>query len=260
MDVRHYRRALGWTLKACAKRSARPDAVVANSFAGRDAHRTLGFAPRAFLVIPNGIDTERFRPDAEARARERAHLRVPDDKPLVLHVARVDPMKDHSTLMAVATALPDIQFVMAGTGTDKMDRPPNLIALGSRRDMPSLYAAADLCLSTSIFGEGFPNAVAESMACGIPVVATDIGDSNRIIGDIGAIVSPRDVSGMVTAIDRILTEPKSKRATHASAIRKRIEDCYSLARMVSRFDALHLHGTLPDATDDDVVASADPQY
>ena len=200
MKRRHYRRALGWTINACVKRSARPDAVVANSFAGRDVHRALGFAPRAFPVIPNGIDTHRFRPDAFARARIRAQLALPDGKMVVIHVARVDPMKDHVSLTAVATALPDVQFIMAGSGTEQIAAPPNLKALGHRQDIADLHAAADLLLSTSIFGEGFPNAVAEAMACGVPVVATDVGDLRRIVGNTGVIVSPRDVSAMVAAI------------------------------------------------------------
>ena len=259
MKLSHYRRALGWTIRACAKRSARPDAVVANSFAGRDVHRALGFAPRAFPVIPNGIDTRRFRPDASTRARMRAHLALPDDKMVVIHVARVDPMKDHASLAAVAAALPDVQFIMAGSGTEKFKAPPNLKALGHRRDMPDLYAMADLSLSTSVFGEGFPNAVAEAMACGIAVVATDVGDSRRIIGDTGVIVSPRDIASMVAAITRIQTEPEAKRSARASAARARIDDRYSLDRMVSAFDALHLRGVLPKSANDDRDGGASSQ-
>jgi glycosyltransferase involved in cell wall biosynthesis len=250
LDRKHYRRALEWTIKACAKRSARPDAVVANSFAGRDVHRALGFAPRTFPVIPNGIDTQRFRPDKSTRARIRALLGLPDGKMVVIHVARVDPMKDHASLVAAAAGLPDIQFIMAGAGTEKVDAPPNLKALGHRLDIPDVYAAADLLLSTSIFGEGFPNAIAEAMACGVAAVATDVGDSRRIVGDTGVIVSPRDVRAMVAAITQIRAEPEAKRSARASAARKRIEDRYSLDRMVSAFDALHLHGVLPASGSD----------
>jgi glycosyltransferase involved in cell wall biosynthesis len=257
MDQSHYRRALGWTIKACAKRSKRPDAVVANSFAGRDVHRALGYMPRAFPVIPNGIDTQRFRPDTFARARMRAQLGIPHRKPLVIHVARVDPMKDHASLMAVAAALPEIHFVAVGTGTNKIAAPSNLTALGIRHDMPTLYTAADLMLSTSIFGEGFPNVVAEAMACGVPVVATDVGDSRHIVGDTGIIVSPRDIAGMASAITRIMAEPETKHGARASAARERIEDRYSLERMVRTFDALHLRGILPvpDDGDDDNTAA-----
>jgi glycosyltransferase involved in cell wall biosynthesis len=251
MNTKEYRRALQWTIRACAKRSARPDAVVANSFAGRDVHRALGYAPRAFPVIPNGIDTQRFCPNPSARARVRAHLAVPDDKMLVIHVARVDPMKDHASLSAVAAALPDIQFIMAGAGTEQIAAPANLKAIGHRQDIADLHAAADLLLSTSIFGEGFPNVIAEAMACGAPVVATDVGDSRRIVGDTGVIVSPGDTAAMAAAIALIQAEPQPKRSARAAAARKRIEDHYSLDRMVSAFDDLHLHGVLPASPNGD---------
>ena len=259
MDPRQYRRALGWTIKACARRSARPDAVVANSFAGREAHRALGFDPKAFPVVPNGIDTYRFRPDPSARARVRAELKLSNHKPVVIHVARVDPMKDHASLVKIAAALPDVEFIMVGFGTEKIDAPANLRALGNRPDMPDLYATADLSLSTSIFGEGFPNAVAEAMACGVPVVATDVGDSRRIVGDTGIIVPPHNVSAMAAAVTRIGSESKAEHSTRAIAARKRIEDCYSLDRMVSTFDALHLHGILPAAEESDADLGTDVQ-
>ncbi len=256
MNQNHYRRALGWTIQACAKLSARPDAVVANSYAGRDAHRAMGYAPRAFPVIPNGIDTRQFRPDPATRTRMRKQLRIPDGKSVVIHVGRVDPMKDHGTLIAVAMALPDVHFIMAGSGTEKLGVPPNVTALGLRRDMPDLYAAADLLLSTSIFGEGFPNVVAEAMACGVPIVATKVGDSRRIVGDTGVIVSPRQFPAMVAAITGILAEKGAKRRARASAARKRVEKHYSLDRAVRSFDALHLLGKLPD--EDDSAAGANP--
>jgi glycosyltransferase involved in cell wall biosynthesis len=248
MNQSYYRLAQGWTIKACAKCSKRPDAVVANSYAGRDAHRALGYSPRAFPVIPNGIDTQRFRPNTSARVSMRMQLGLSEDKLMVIHVGRVDPMKDHTSLVAVAAALPNIHFVAVGSDTNKMAVPPNITTLGIRHDMPNLYPAADLILSTSIFGEGFSNVVAEAMACGVPVVSTDVGDSRRIIGNTGVIVSPRDVAGMFSAIGRIFAEPKTKYTERANAARKRIGDRYSLERMVSTFDALHIHGipAMPD--------------
>lgn len=252
LDQSHYRRALAWTIRQCAKRSGRPDAVVANSMAGRALHEVLGYSPRSFPVIANGIDTQRFRPDAAARSRMRAALNLAEDKPVVVHVARVDPMKGHDSLVAVATQLPDIQFVIAGAGTERIEAPPNVIAVGVRQDMPSLYAAADLMLSTSIFGEGFPNVVAEAMACCVPVVATDVGDSQRVMGGTGIIVKPGDVAGIVSAIKETLR--LSQRGDISTcAARKHIEENFSLGRMVRKFDALHLHGTLPTFEEADAV-------
>lgn len=255
LDQSHYRRALAWTIRQCAKRSNRPDAIVANSLAGRALHEALGYRPDALCVIPNGIDTERFRPDPEARARMRAAMGVAADKVLIIHAARVDPMKDHASFVAVADALPNFQFVMAGAGTEKINAPSNVMAIGVNHDMASLYAAADLMVSTSLFGEGFPNVVAEAMACSVPVVATDVGDSRRVVGDTGVIVEPGDVVGIISAIDEIL-KPSPQREFSKIAARRRIEDNFSLARMVRKFDALHFNGELPAFDPADTIPAA----
>lgn len=246
MDQSQYRHALGWTIGACARLSGQPDAVVANSFAGRDVHRRLGYAPRAFPVILNGVDIQRFRPDPAARMKIRKQLGIAQDKPVVIHVARVDPMKDHQSLIAVASAMPDIQFVMVGAGTQNIKAASNVIALGTRNDIPDLLAAADLAISTSVFGEGFSNVIAEAMACGLCVVATDVGDARRIVDETGTIVRPGDVAAMISALQDMLQQPGPARQQRSAAARKRIEDHYSLDSAVAAFDALHLHGTLPE--------------
>jgi glycosyltransferase involved in cell wall biosynthesis len=161
-------------------------------------------------------------------------------------------MKDHDSLLAVATAMPDTTFVMAGAGTESLAKLPNVIALGLRRDMPALYAAADIALSTSAFGEGFPNTIGEAMATGVPILATDVGDSKRIIGKAGLTAPPRDVGAMTATLRRLLDEPHSARRARGEAARQRIEQQYSLDRAVAAFDALHLHGTLPDPARQDM--------
>jgi glycosyltransferase involved in cell wall biosynthesis len=245
MDQRQYSRALRWTIAACAQRAARPDAVVANSFAGRDVHRRLGYSPRAFPVIPNGVDTGQFRPDPAMRARTRSELDIADNRTLVIHVARVDAMKDHDSLIAVAKALPDISFLAVGAGTEGLAGPPNFRGLGKRSDVSTLYAAADQLISTSAFGEGFSNVIAEAMASGLPVVATDVGDARRIVEGSGEVIPPRRPDAMIAAVARLAAEPVPQRQARSLAGRQRVETNFSLARAVSAFDALHLHGVLP---------------
>lgn len=246
MELSQYRLALRWAIAAAARRAARPDAVVANSFVGRDAHRRLGYAPRAFPVIPNGVDLERFAPDAGTRAAIRAQWGIPEDQPAVIHVARVDPMKDHDGFIAVARALPDVAFVAVGAGTERLTAPANVRTLGKRNDIAALYAAADLALSTSAFGEGFPNVIAEAMASGVPVVATDVGDVRRIVGETGEITRPRDTGAIVAAIRRLLSEPPAQRAGRGAASRQRIERQFSLDRAVAAFNSLHRDGIAPE--------------
>jgi glycosyltransferase involved in cell wall biosynthesis len=248
MDQSRYGLALRWTIAACARRSARPDAVIANSFAGREFHRKLGYAPRAFAVIPNGIDTDRFRPDPEARLRVRAELGIREDAFVALHAARVDPMKDHPTLLEVARLRPDMVFLCVGKGTEALTA-ANLRGLGVRVDMPALYAAADSVLSTSAFGEGFSNVLAEGMAAGLPAVATDVGDARLIVGAAGVAVPPRDPAALAAELARLAEAGWDQRAALGAAARTRILEQFSLARCVAAFDALHRDGRLPPEPD-----------
>ncbi len=246
MDLSQYRRSLRWAVSACARRSKEPDAIISNSFAGVTAHRALGYAPRHFAVIPNGIDCDRFKPDASARARLRDEIGISASAPVVIHVARIDPMKDHASLIALARILPDVTFVLVGKDTGSLDAPSNVVALGARRDVASLYSVADVAISTSLT-EGFPNVIAEAMACGVPVVATDVGDSKRIIGDTGLTVTPRDIAAMKAALQSLLDEPPPSRAQRIAACRWRIEQKFSLKRAVAAFDTLHVEGKLPQS-------------
>lgn len=245
MDLRRYSFALRRTIAACARSAHRADGVVANSFAGRDAHRKLGYAAKAFPVIPNGIDTDRFKPDGEARVRIRAELGICRSGPVVIHAARVDPMKDHDSLMALARAMPDVTFLAVGAGTESLAAPPNVITLGKRQDVAALYSAADVVLSTSVFGEGFSNIVAEAMATGVPAVATEVGDIRRIVGDTGEIVPPRNLQAMIVAVRRLISESEASRLERARECRDRIRRLFSLECAVTAFDSLHLHGAMP---------------
>jgi glycosyltransferase involved in cell wall biosynthesis len=224
--------------------------VVANSYSGRRDHQRIGYKPRAFPVISNGIDTARFKPSHTERARVRAELSIPDVMPLVIHVARVNPMKDHANFLKVAAAMPDIRFAAIGRGTEALQVPPNVIRLGVRNDMPAVYAAADFLLSTSIFGEGFSNVIAEGMASGVPAVATDIGDAREILADTGSIVRPSYPDAMADALRRLVNEPEAERRNRANLCRERIETCFSLERAVASFDALYIGGgsKMPEST------------
>ena len=109
-------RALNKDLKFCGKvsrltlrlecaMSRLPDLIIANSHAGLDYARSKGFPNDRSIVIPNGFDTERFRPDPEARQRLRAELGVADCESLIGLVGRLDPMKDHPTFLQAAARI-----------------------------------------------------------------------------------------------------------------------------------------------------------
>jgi glycosyltransferase involved in cell wall biosynthesis len=155
-------------------------------------------------------------------------------------------MKDHKSLILLAREMPDVNFLAVGAGTRALVAPDNLIRLGIRQDVAALYAAADIVLSTSIFGEGFSNVVAEAMACGLPAVATEVGDIGRIVGSTGEIVAPRDVRAMEAAIRQLLALPEAQRQALQRDCRERIAHNFSLEYAVAAFHALHLHGVVAD--------------
>src|SRR5262249_16395609 len=118
MDMSKYRRLSGWTVHLCKLLSGMPQAVVVNSEAGRAFHTQYGYRPRRWVLIPNGIDTQSFRPDAAAKLQVRRELGLTSEALLIGLVARFDPMKDHATFLGAAGQLARIethaQFVLVG--------------------------------------------------------------------------------------------------------------------------------------------------
>jgi glycosyltransferase involved in cell wall biosynthesis len=242
MNLADYDRSLRWVIRACARLSSFPDAVIANSQAGVQTHRDAGYKPKRFLVIPNGIDTGRFRPDPEARSQIRTELAIAAATPIVIHVSRVDPMKDHPTFLKAMEQVPNAMGVLVGKDTETLVLPKNVRALGIRDDIPRLLAAADLVVSSSAYGEGFSNVIAEGMATGLPAIATDVGDARTIVGDTGGIAEPRNPIALATAINRLLNETPQLHARRANAARSRIASEFSLARAADQFEVLYRGG------------------
>ena len=222
----------------CVRLSRRADVVVANSHVGRDFHQALGYRPRRFLVIDNGIDTDQFRPDSAARSAVRAELGIADGKALIAMIARLDPVKDYDTFLRALEFLPEVSALAVGGGTETLPARPGLYRLGERRDVARLLPACDVVVSTSL-SEGFPNSVLEAMAAGVPVVATDAGDSRRILGDTGIIVPPVDPGAVAVAVRQLLGESSEARQLRKARARERAIEHFAISRMVEAYDALY---------------------
>jgi glycosyltransferase involved in cell wall biosynthesis len=235
MDSLRYAGVIRWG----AALSQWPDVIVANSEAGAAFHASQGYRPRLVKVIANGIDTRRFKPDAAVRSSLRAQLGISDDAIVVTHVARVDAMKDHVTCLSAMTAIPNVFGVLAGAHTEALQTPPNVRALGLRRDVERLYAMSDIVISTSAFGEGFSNAVAEGMSCGLVPISTDVGDARLIIGDTGHVIAPRDPKALAAAIAEVAASLPAERAARGLRARARIIERFSLENAVDTYEALY---------------------
>lgn len=239
MDQTRY----GCIIRLGALLSRLPNLVIANSEAGVAFHRARGFRPKRFVVIDNGINTQKFRPDTAMRKQVRAELGIAGDALVVIHVARVDPMKDHGSFLGAMAQLPSVTGVLVGAGTERLPAAANVRALGLRRDTERLYAAADVVASTSAFGEGFSNVIAEGMSAGLIPVATDVGDARRIVGEAGFIVPPRDSEAFARAVGGVASLTREEFARRAASARDRIVSNFSLDSAIDRY--WHLYSASP---------------
>ena len=97
----------------------------------------------------------------------------------------------------------------------------------------------DIFVQSSSYGEGFPNVVAESMACGTPCVATDVGDARIIIGDTGWIVPPKNPHKLAKAIETAINEIKTKKKSKISyKARLRIKKNFEIMKMINSYNKL----------------------
>ena len=141
--------------------------------------------------------------------------------------------------LAAMTALPDVFALLVGAGTEDLAAAPNLFRLGRRCDVARLFAAADVVVSSSRRGEGFSNVLAEGMACGLPAVATDIGDARLIVADTGLVVPPQSPETLAAAIRALAAESASLRAERGRRARERIVENFSMRHAVQRHVELY---------------------
>lgn len=238
---------LAYTLERRLARFA--DRIIANSDAGKCHAVANGFPEGKMVVIPNGIDTEYFRFDPEGRRQVRLAWGVGEDEILVGLAARLDPMKDHPVFLEAASHIArehrDVRFVCVGGGpadyaevlkqhAAALGLTNQLIWVGARDDMPAVYSALDIAASSSAYGEGFSNTIAEAMACGLPSVVTDVGDSALIVCDTGKVVSAGDHRALAAAIQRLINLPPEKRRKMGEACRARVVSEFGIERLLQR--------------------------
>jgi glycosyltransferase involved in cell wall biosynthesis len=205
-------------------------------------------------VIPNGIDTDRFKPDSEAYLGLRRELGLGSGVLLVGAAGRFHPAKDHRGLIRaaaeIARARDDVHFVFCGDQVvmENQELREQVLQtgfanrfhlLGQRDDVPRVFAALDLFVSSSGFSEGFPNVICEAMASGVPCVATNVGDSARIIGETGNVVAPGQPSALAQSVlDLCAAGPDALRKAGRKA-RNRISEHFGLSRMVASYEQLY---------------------
>jgi len=237
-----------------ARLSLFPGGIIYNSKVSAQKHRKLGYSDKHVNIIPNGFDCEQFKPLKTARLRLLNLLKIGEDAFLIGMIARYHEMKDHDTMLfsvgEVVKIYPKVHLVLVGSDIGKKNQKlveridnlklnENVHLLGERRDVEEITAGLDIACSSSSWGEGFSNAIGEAMACGIPCVVTDVGDSAWIVGNTGIVVKSGDKKAFTDAIIKLIEMSSEERLQLGKLARNRIIEHFSIIRVVKQYEDIY---------------------
>lgn len=230
-----------------------PKMIICCASNAAEVHQNLGYDKRKLTVIHNGFELDRFLPDETLKRLITDELSLGLSSDTIGMVGRYDPQKDHMNLMRavdiVLKSRPELKVLLVGKDLNNsnnellskikhLDLKDSIYFLDQRSDIPAIMNSLDLHVLSSAYGEGFPNVLAEAMACGIPCVATDVGDSALIVGDTGWIVPVSDSEKLANAILLALKEKENKQqwTLRKQAAHRRISDNFDITTMVEGYN------------------------
>jgi glycosyltransferase involved in cell wall biosynthesis len=247
------RRMTGLVMVGSTALSRRPSRIVFNSHAAMQSHRRMGYPSQTGVVIPNGYDRSAY----DATASEVRYWREAQDIPtyarILLQLGRLHPVKGHELLLRAfaeaAAGHPEWHLVVVGRedGVSQAHLRDQARAGGvadrvrfvaEEPDVRVCLQAAEMVALPSRWGESFPNVVAEAMAAGTMVVASDLGDVRDLIGDCGWVVPQSTVACWATALRTLLGEPECAHHARGHAGAMRVEAQFSKALFTARYAAL----------------------
>jgi glycosyltransferase involved in cell wall biosynthesis len=254
LDPRADKKTTIWTAKLCAKMSSSlPKKIIYCAESAKNIHEIIGYDKRKTIVIPNGFDLSEFVSESGARERKRGELGLPPDAVVIGLVARFHPIKDHRSFFEAAAMLKyragNVHYVLCGDKVTYENQEilkelkgknlgSELHLLGRRTDIPSITTSFDIATSSSR-GEGFSNTIGEAMACGVPAVVTDVGDSAWIVGDTGKVVPPEKPQELCLAWQQMIELGPEGRARLGCLARKRVRDLFSLDAIIRKYENIY---------------------
>ena len=230
-----------------------PSRIISCSAAAIDDHKGMGYPAKKMAWVPNGVRTDRFRPNSDVGASRREGLGIPGNAPVVGFVGRFHEMKRLDCFFEAAALLlqdrPDAHFLLCGGVESDLDAEASIAfsAVAPRdrvhflpfhSDIERLYPAMSVFTLTSRT-EACPMTLLEAMACGVPCVATDVGDCARLVDDPSAIVPPGDVPALVAAWIRAIDLDQSQRDALRFKSCVRAEQQFSIRQAALAYEAVY---------------------
>ena len=224
------------------------DKIITNSYAAIEFHKSCGFDMKNAVVIHNGIDINRFKRDEIKREKFRKKYNLNDEDIAIGIAARIDVMKGYpifsKAIKNILQKYPNIKVFAVGDGDLKIKKKCEYILgefnnksflwLGKIKEVENIYSGLDLYVSSSIFGEGFSNSIAEAMSCEVPCVVTDVGDSKIIVDNLGEVVKPNSVEDLQKGIENMLNKDLK---ILGRKCRERIINNFSIEKMVKKTES-----------------------
>lgn len=228
-----------------------PKKIICCAEKSSQVHAGIGYQKSKLIVVQNGYDLSKFEPNAEMRIAVRDQCGVSNKISLLGMVGRYDPLKDHKNLLRSLSFLKDksnIKCLLVGDGLthdnaelaqviSAHDLKDTVILAGQQTNISAIMNALDVHVLSSS-SEGFPNVLAEAMACGTPCVTTDVGDAAIIVRDTGWVIPAHNSqllsAAISVAVDEKVSHP-AKWQERQKQCRSRVEENFSIEMMVNSY-------------------------
>ena len=227
-----------------------PKLIVVVSKKAKNIYKIIGYDKNKLKYIPNGYDLSLLKDNKYQKFEFKKKFKIKKKVPLIGYVSRYDPLKDHSNLLKALSLirLRNIDFFCVLVGTNiknnneliseinNLDLNKNIKLINPIINVSKVMSSLDIHVQSSL-SEGFPNVVAEAMACKTPCVVTNVGDSSYIVGETGWVVSPKNSIKLANAMEKAIFELGTKNwKKRCNFARQRIKEKFSIRNMIESYN------------------------